>query len=635
MTTFLRLGRFLFLLALLIAPAMLAAQDTPVTVAGSGTVMPLFEALTEASGVDLAASVSVTGTNAGLQQFCQGQVDVATASRPLTAAESAACASAQVDPVELLVAHQVLAFVVNPASEFAVCLTSANLNSIFAPSAEGQTTAWNQVDVSFPDTSLEVYVPAEASSALTTLDNLVNGDGIRADAVAGTDADTIAAVSKTEGAIGVVGLAAAEAAGDAVKILQLNTNEVVGCAAPSAENVENRLYGAAADLLVYASRASLEKPGLREVLDYIVSDEAAAVITEQGFVAPTTSAFAANRGVLEGTQGQTFSRGTAQYQIPATLIGSVSIAGSASGKTYLDQVISAMNAAYPGVTTSFEAQGDPAGIRRLCNGEVDLVIVTGDLTDEQTQNCQANNITPLPFELGSRAAVLVANGSSDYLTCLTTGQIAAAWSAGSDMPATWQQVSDQFPETAITLFAPASGNIYSDILLLAATGSPTPMRADTQVNADPLYRAAAAANVEGGLAVMSWSDYQRVLANNQANIQLVSVDSGSGCVAPSLTTIADGSYPLLNSFQLIVSEAALSREEVQSFLWFVYEDSNFNLFDSAGLIGLTFGDLPDVRAALLEAFNRATLKPEAAPDAEATAEATPADEATPEATPAG
>ncbi len=634
MTTFLRLGRFLSLLALLIAPAMLAAQDTPVTVAGSGTVMPLFEALTEASGVDLAASATVTGTNAGLQLFCQGQVDVATASRPMTAAESAACASAQVDPVELLVAHQVLAFVVNPASEFAQCLTNANLNSIFAPSAEGQTTAWNQVDVTFSDTSLVVYIPAEAS-ALTILDNLVSGDGIRADAVSGADADTVAAVSKTEGAVGVVGLAAAEAAGDAVKILQLNTNEVVGCAAPSAENVENRLYGAATDLLVYTSRASLEKPGLREVLEYIVSDDAAAVITEQGFVAPTASTIETNRGVLEGTQGQPFSRDTAQYQIPTTLTGSVSIAGSASGKTYLDQVISAMNAAYPGVTTSFEAQGDPAGIRRLCNGEVDLVIVTGDLTEEQTQNCQANNITPLPFELGSRAAVLVANGSSDYLACLTTGQIAAAWSAGSDTPATWQQVSDQFPETAITLFAPASGNIYSDILLLAATGSPTPMRADIQVNADPLYRAAATANVEGGLAVMSWSEYQRVLANNQTGIQLVSVDSGSGCVVPSLTTIADGSYPLLNSFQLVVSEAALAREEVQSFLWFVYEDSNFNRFDSAGLIGLTFGDLPDVRAALLEAFNRATLKSEAAPDVEATAEATPADEATPEATPAG
>lgn len=630
------------LLALLLIPAVLSAQDnTAVTVVGSGTVMPLLEALVTASDTTLNAATTVTGTNAGLEQFCQGQADIAAANRTMTADENTACASSNVTYAELLLAHQIAAFVVNPTVEYTQCLTTANLNAIFAPSAQGQTTSWNQVDVNFPNTPLIAVVPSEGTSTFAALDKVVGGDRVRADAdIQDSDDSIVSTVSETEGAIGVVSLAAAQAAGDAVKILQLNTNDVTGCTDPSAENAENRLYDAATDLLLYVNRASLEKPGLQDVLNSVVSDVSAAVIEEQGFTAPTTQAYETNRGVLEGTQEQRFSRGTDQFQIPVDLVGSLNIAGSASGKELVDQLIAALNAVYPGVTTTYDAQGDPAGIRRFCNGEVELIVTTAELTEEQVQNCQANNITPLPIQVGHRATVMVGNGDSPYLACLTNEQVVSVWSAASASSiATWNQVSDEFTETPVTLFAPQTGNIFSDLLLLAA-GTNDPIRDDAHVNADPLYRAAAAANVEGGLALMSWQEYQSVLENNQTNIQLVSVDGGSGCVAPSEQTIGDGKYPLTDTLWLIASESALTRPEVQSFLWFTFEDQNFPLFESSGLIGLGFGDLPDVRDTLLEAFERAAAVPEAtpeatsAPGAEATAEATSVvSETTPEAAP--
>lgn len=649
MTSFQRQVGLFVLLALLLVPVLLLAQDgETVTVVGSGTVTPLFEALVEASSADINLRSTITGSNAGFAQFCQGQADAVTASRPINAEESAACEANGVDYAELLIGHQVIAVVANPSADFAQCLTTANLNAIFAPSAQGQINNWNQVDVNFPDTLLTVFVPAADSSAFAILDNIVGGDSVRADAAAQpSDEDTIAAVNQNAGAIGVVNLAAAEAAGDAVKILQLNTNDTVGCTDPSAQAVENRLYSASNGLFVYVNRASLDKPGLRDALNFMVSDEAAAVVESQNFTAPSARMYEADRAVLEGAQEPQFSRGGDQFEIPADVAGSVTIAGSASGKDYLDSVTGAFSASYPGVTATFEPQGDPAGIRRLCNGEVDMVIAASELTEEQTQNCQANNITPLPIELGNRATILVANGSSPYLACLTTEQIASVWSAAAEnMVANWKQVSDQFPETPVTLFAPAVGGIYSDIMMLAASGANTPLRADVQVNADPLYRAAAVANVEGGLTLMNWDEYQRVLENNQANIQLVSVDGGNGCIAPSPETIGDGTYPLSDSLRLIVSEAALRRVEVQSFLWFAFGDQNYSLLQDAGLMGLGFGDLPDVRNALIEAFARAAAPeatPEATPGTEATAEATAqatgeatleaTTEATPEATP--
>lgn len=628
-----RIGLFLLLMFVLI-PGVLSAQESEtVTVVGSGTVAPLFEALAAVGAADVGLNSTITGTNGGFARFCQSQADLTTANRPISAEEDAACSQAGVNYVELLVAHHILAIIANPDAEYAQCLSAGDLSAIFAPSAQETTTNWNQLDPNNPDVSLEVYAPAEGSPTFAMLDNIIGGDGIRADAAfQSSDADTIAAVSRSNGAVGAVSLAAAEKAGETVKILELNLNQVAGCARPSAEAVENRLYEAATPLFVYVNRAALDKPGLRDLLDFMVGDEAAAVVTEQGFTPPTAAAYETDRAVLEGTLERQFSRGAGDYQIPAGLSGAVAIGGTATGRSYLDGLISSFNASYPGVTTDFSPEGDPAGFRRLCNGELDLVIAAGQLSPEQVQNCEANNITPLTIELGRRAVILLANADSEYLACLTTEQLKTIWSAESGgAVTTWNEVSVEFPETPMTLFAPATGSIYTDVLLLSAAGASLPVRADTQTNTDPLYRAAATANVAGGLTYMSWAEYQRVLANNQSNIQLTAVDAGDGCITPSPETITDGSYPLALPARFIISQAALNRAEVQSFLWYAFSDENFTRFNEAELIGLSFGDLPVVRDTLLQAYARAAelvSVPEAAP--EATAETTP--EATPDAT---
>jgi phosphate transport system substrate-binding protein len=253
------------------------------------------------------------------------------------------------------------------------------------------------------------------------------------------------------------------------------------------------------------------------------------------------------------------------------------------------------------------------------------------MSEEQAQNCEANNITPLSVELGSQATSLVANAASEFLQCLTTDQITTTWQATStDTVTNWDQVSDDFPDLVMTLFAPNTGNSYTDLMLLKAAGESNSLnRVDTELDDDPLYRAAATANVEGALTYMSWPEYQQVLSNNQTNIQLVSVDGGNGCVSPSQESIADGSYPLTRPARLVINQSALARIEVMSFVWFLMTDENYYLLDEAGFVGLSFADLADTRSSLQTAFNEASA---AALEAEATAEPGAESTAEPEAT---
>jgi len=69
-------------------------------------------------------------------------------------------------------------------------------------------------------------------------------------------------------------------------------------------------------------------------------------------------------------------------------------------------------------------------------------------------------------------------------------------------------------------------------------------------------------------------------------LKLVSVDGGGGCVAPSETTIQDGTYqPLARSLLIYVNKARLARPEVKGFLEF-YMENGAELASEVGYIGL-------------------------------------------------
>ncbi len=638
--SFLRRAGIVILLALVMGSGASLAQDSPeataeagIRVVGSAIVARVFEALAEASGVEASIGVDITGTGSGLEAFCAGQADVTLANRPISAEEDTACASNTVDYIELLIGHEVLAFVANPDNVSLQCLTTDQLNTVFAPSAEGQVTNWTQVSEAFADTPLLVHVPGETSVTFALLDQAIEGDGVRGDAtVSENSTPIIEAVGEEGGALGVVSLTSAEAAGDTIKILEVDSGEGTGCTAPSAENVEARVYTAANRLFVYVNRASLDKNGLRDLLNFAIGGEAAPVVESVEATAPTAAAYTTNQAILAGTEGgRQFSIEVAAFEIPPGVSGQINIGGAANGYDYIQTMTQNFNTLYPGATINTRIEGEPAGFRRLCNGEIDIALSYSGMSAEQLQNCAANNIAPLTVELGSQTAVLVAHGGSEFLQCLTAEQITTIWEATStDTITNWNQVSGDFPDLEMTLFAPNAGNPYTDLMLLRSSGENNILnRVDTELDNDPLYRAAATANVEGALTYMNWPEYQQVLSNDQANIQSVSVDGGSDCVSPSLESIGDGTYPLTRPGQLVVNQSALARIEVMSFVWFLVSDENYNFLGDSGFVGLSFADLADARNRLQTAFNEASA---AALEAEATTEPDGESTAEPEAT---
>ncbi len=622
----------LVLIALVTLNPAFAQDSTDIRVVGSGLVNPILELTMQENGIQGNAVFETTGTVNGIDLLCQGSADVATATRTINADEDTKCATNSIDYSEMRVAHNVVALVSRTDSSSPVCLTASDLNTLLAPSAEGQITNWNQLSGGGGDSALSLVVPPASNSLYVVLDALVQGDGLRPDVqIAENDNAVIEALQQNTAAVGVISLSSALAAGSELRILQVNANEAVGCSSPSSESVEAEAYPLQQSYYIYVNRANLTKTGLTELLSAVIGSSDNPVLNTLGLT-PVTSASAERNSVALAGSGEKrpYSATVTDFQIPAQFSATATIAGSAVPREYVNGLLTTFQQAYPGATVNLQTRGEVEGIRRLCNGEIDIALATGDLNADQQAACTANNVTLLPVEIGRQAVVLVASAESSYLTCLTSQHLTTVWSAESAKTAnnltTWNQVDASFPTETIMLFTPLAGDTYGDLLMTRVSGRSTPMRDDGFSNRDALYRAAATANVAGGggLTFMSWPDYQRVITNNQERIQLVAVDNGNGCVAPSEQTISDGTYPLSQAAKLLIRESALSNTTVQSFVWYMATDANYPALANAGFQGVTFGSLPSLRERLQNAFRSAQ-------DAAAAAEATP--EATAEVTP--
>ena len=604
----LKCAGWLCLLALLSSMTLTLAQDAePLTVLGSGIVNSVVESLAEAHETP-AISIATIGTSAGFDQFCRGDADIATASRAITADEDAACIANEIAYSEFIMAHSILAFVSHPEVPLQ-CLTESELDALFKPSAVHQLRDWSSYDESLAELPITFILPQDNRVEYVILDSLTVGDGLRRDAETYENSqDAIARISETAGAMAALPFSSDLAGRESLVVLELDGGSASGCVGPSAQNVENRQYPAARSLFLYVNRARLEQnPTLASLTGLMTSEAAAEVIAEVGFVPPTDDIYALNADILLNAEaGRLFSRDESAFEMPAVLNGQIDISGSANAYQLLNAIATQLTSDNQQLTINLEASGQSDGIRRLCNGETDIAVLASELEANALNPCEASDIKAVSVPIGRQAAVLLGSAADEHASCLTSAQIRTIWHAKSaDSIKRWSDLDESFPEQDMTLFGLATVDRYTDILMATPGQATPPIRRDTEIDYNPLYRAAAVGNVPGALTYMSWEDYQRVLDDEQANIQVVSVDNGIGCIRPSEDSISNGTYSLARPASLLVSELSLAGINVQAFLWQLFSEQGWSAIENEGFIGLSFVDLAAIRSHLETQFSLA------------------------------
>jgi phosphate transport system substrate-binding protein len=272
---------------------------------GSSTVAPLTTRAAERfqnenSGVQI--TVGVSGTGGGFERFCAGETDISNASRPIHEDEVAACEQEGVEYVEFQVANDALTVVVSTENDWATCLTTEQLATIWGPGSD--VSSWNEVDPEFPDEELTLYGPGTDSGTFDYFTDVINGEegASRSDYSASeNDNVTVQGVSGDEGALGYFGFSYFEENQDSLKALEIDGGD--GCVAPSVETAQDGTYTPLSrPLFVYAKTASFEKPEVAGFVEYML-DNAVEIAEEADFVPLTDEQVEKGKSDFEAAGG--------------------------------------------------------------------------------------------------------------------------------------------------------------------------------------------------------------------------------------------------------------------------------------------------------------------------------------------
>ena len=277
-----------------------SALSGSVAVDGSSTVFPVTEAVAEEFGKihrDVRVTVGVSGTGAGFQKFCAGEIDISDASRPIKESEVAACAAAGIDWLELRVGLDGLAVVTNPANDFLDAITLDELKQIWEPEAEREVTRWNQVRPDWPDERIELFGPGVDSGTFDFFTETVVGEGgaSRGDFTASEDDNfLVVGVAGEETSLGYFGFAYFSENADKLKIVPVDG------VIPTDQTVADGSYPLARPLFIYVRLDSLgEQDQVREFVRFYLSDAGIALLPEVGYTAIAEAELASSRATLE------------------------------------------------------------------------------------------------------------------------------------------------------------------------------------------------------------------------------------------------------------------------------------------------------------------------------------------------
>lgn len=249
-----------------------------IKVDGSSTVFLISEAVAEEfqkgePGVKV--TVAGGGTGGGFKRFCAGETDVQDASRPISPAEVELCAMNQIEYIELPVAYDGLAIVVNPKNDWVKHITTAELKKMWEPAAQAKVMKWNQVRPGWPDKELHLFGAGVDSGTYDYFTEAINNKAksSRGDYTSSEDDNVLVqGVSKDELALGFFGLAYYEASKDILALVPVDDGKAENGAGPVAASVETVKDGTyqplSRPLFIYVSKKALDRPEVAAFIKY-------------------------------------------------------------------------------------------------------------------------------------------------------------------------------------------------------------------------------------------------------------------------------------------------------------------------------------------------------------------------------
>ncbi|HMJ96326.1 MAG TPA: PstS family phosphate ABC transporter substrate-binding protein [Thermoleophilaceae bacterium] len=260
------------------------------------------------------------------------------------------------------------------------------------------------------------------------------------------------------------------------------------------------------------------------------------------------------------------------------LSGNIKIDGSSTVAPFAQAAQEAFQGENPGVKITVGTSGTGGGFEKFCAGETDISDASRPIKpDEEAPVCKKAGIDYKEIQVANDGIAVVTNPDLK-VACLTTDQLKKLWNQGSKVKSL-SEIDPKLPDTQLSLFGPGTDSGTFDFFTGEINGEEGVSREDYSPSEDDNILVQGVAGESGGLGYFGHSYYEQ----NQDKLNLVKVDGGDGCIAPTTETIQSGEYkPLSRPLFMYPSAKALKRPEVKAFLDYI--EANFQAIAEASQI---------------------------------------------------
>ncbi|MEU3169921.1 PstS family phosphate ABC transporter substrate-binding protein [Streptosporangium sp. NPDC006930] len=268
----------------------------------------------------------------------------------------------------------------------------------------------------------------------------------------------------------------------------------------------------------------------------------------------------------DGSTTAATSASSADAGAGAALSGEVKIDGSSTVAPLTQAASELFGEEQPQVKVPVGTSGTGGGFEKFCAGETDISNASRAIKDEEKAACEAKGINFTELTVAVDALTVVVPKENDWATCLTTDQLKKIWEpAAEGKVQTWKDVDAKFPAEPLKLYGPGTDSGTFDYFTDEINGEEGASRKDYSPSENDNDIVTGVAGAKGGLGYFGFTYFEE----NADKLKAVEIDSGEGCVAPSVESAQGGKYtPLARPLFVYPSATAVKRPEVAAFLDF-------------------------------------------------------------------
>jgi phosphate transport system substrate-binding protein len=272
-----------------------------------------------------------------------------------------------------------------------------------------------------------------------------------------------------------------------------------------------------------------------------------------------------------------------------TLSGRIDLDGSSTVEPFATHAAERFLDENPGVAVivGILPSGTHGGFERFCAGETDLSSASRPIEAEERRACRKGAIEYLELQVANDALTVVVNPENEWAQCLTLNELKKIWEPGSSIDS-WSEVRSGFPDENLELFGPGTESGTFDLFTEVIVGREGASRHDYTATDDDKVTVDRVASAKGGLGYFGLTYF----SENDDRLKALEIDTGSGCVAPSVETAQSGEYALLSRPLFIyVNRESLEKPAVQAFVEYVMDNAR-SVAEETSFVPLT-GDQLD------------------------------------------